>query len=77
LFHFNVNLKYILNYIPIYYLLKKKQGKRKDMIINMSIFSFEVILQDGRFYVPGLSESYLNKEIEKLEVIKYFSFFYI
>jgi hypothetical protein len=45
-------------------------GKRKDMIINMSIFSFEVILQDGRFYVPGLSESYLNKEIEKLEKIQ-------
>ena len=42
----------------------------------MSLFSFEVVLQDGRFYVPGLSESYLNKEIQKIEVIKIISFFY-
>jgi len=46
------------------------------MFINMSLFSFEVVLQDGRFYVPGLSESYLNKEIQKIEVIKIISFFY-
>jgi len=45
-------------------------GKRKDMVIFTSIFSYEVLLQDNNFYVPGYAETLLNYEINKLETLQ-------
>jgi len=45
-------------------------GKRKDMIIYLSIFAYEILIQDRNFYPPGTAEAYLNYEIEKLEKIQ-------
>jgi len=42
------------------------------MVIFTSIFSYEVLLQDNNFYVPGYAETLLNYEINKLEVINNF-----
>jgi len=38
------------------------------MIIFMTIFSYEVLVQDRYIYAPGTAEAYLNNEIKKLEV---------
>eukprot|EP00833_Pecoramyces_ruminatium_P005953 jgi/Orpsp1_1/1179985/evm.model.c7180000071685.1 len=45
-------------------------SKRKDMIIFSSIFSYETIIQDNTVYPPGISETYLSYEINKLETIQ-------
>jgi len=46
------------------------------MIIYLSIFTYEILIQDRTFYPPGTAEAYLNYEIEKLEVIKENIFFF-
>ncbi|OUM61736.1 hypothetical protein PIROE2DRAFT_12191 [Piromyces sp. E2] len=42
-------------------------GERKTMILNINVYQYETLLQDIRSYLPGVAESYLNKEIERLE----------
>jgi len=45
-------------------------GKRKDMVIFMTIFSYEVLVQDRYIYAPGTAEAYLNNEIKRLEKLQ-------
>jgi len=42
-------------------------GERKLSIININVFVYETLLQDARSYLPGVAESYLNREIQQLE----------
>jgi len=38
------------------------------MILDLRTFSFETLLQDSISYPPGVSEAYLNREINNLVV---------
>ncbi|ORX48390.1 hypothetical protein BCR36DRAFT_405014 [Piromyces finnis] len=45
-------------------------GKRKEMVLFLSIFAYEVLIHDEYVYAPGTAETYLNYEIEKLEKLQ-------
>ncbi|ORX50292.1 hypothetical protein BCR36DRAFT_57982 [Piromyces finnis] len=45
-------------------------GDRKVMALNINVYQYETLLRDIKLFTPGTAESFLNKEINKLENIQ-------